>query len=80
MVRVNQNDLVVLVHAVLVDPVGVKHPKITASAANTLLRYALQPALRLELVHTLVDRLAVGGTCIPKLISLVALNVSQEEG
>ena len=62
MVRVDEDDLVVLVDTILVHPVGVKNPEVAAAPANTLLRNALQTALGLELVDTLADGLAVGGT------------------
>ncbi len=63
MVGVDKDDLVVLVDTVLVDPVRVEHTQVAAPPANTLLRNAPQATLRLELVDTLTDRLAVGGTC-----------------
>ena len=62
MAWVNEDNLVVLVDTVLVHPVGVQDAKVTAPLANTLLRYALQTTLRLKVVNTLADGLAVGGT------------------
>ena len=62
MVGVNEDDLVVLVNTVLVNPVRVQDTQVAASLANTLLRNALQAALGLEVVDTLADGLAVGGT------------------
>ena len=62
MARVDEDDLVVLVDTILVHPVGVENPEVTAAPANTLLRNALQTALGLKLVDTLADGLAVGGT------------------
>jgi len=59
---VNENDLVVFVDTVLVHPVRVEHTKVTAPPANTLLRHAPQTTLRLEVVNTLADGLAVGRT------------------
>jgi hypothetical protein len=58
---VDQDDLVVLVGAVLVDPVAVEDAQVGAAAADTLLGGGLEGALVLELVHTLVGGLAVGG-------------------
>ena len=55
---VDEDDFVVLVGAVLVDPVAIENAEIGATATNTLLSGGLQRALVLELVHTLVDRLA----------------------
>ena len=62
-VGVDKNDLVVLVDAVLVDPVGVENTQITASLADTLLRDAPQTTLGLEVVDTLADGFTVGSTC-----------------
>ena len=62
MVRVDEDDLVVLVHTVLVDPVRVEDTEVAAATANTLLSNATKTALGLEVVDTLADGLAVGGT------------------
>ena len=62
MVRVDEDDLVVLVHTVLVDPVRVEDTEVAAATANTLLSNATETALGLEVVDTLADGLAVGGT------------------
>jgi hypothetical protein len=56
--RVDEDDLEVLVGGVLVDPVRVEHAQIGAAAADTLLGSRLQRSLVLELVHTLVGGLA----------------------
>ena len=56
--RVDEDDFVVLVGAVLVDPIAVEDTKVGAAAADTLFRGGLQGALVLELVDTLVGRLA----------------------
>jgi hypothetical protein len=55
---VNEDDLVVLVGGVLVDPVGVQDAEVGAAAADTLLSSGLEGALVLELVDTLVGGLA----------------------
>ena len=55
---VDEDDLVVLVGGVLVDPVGVEDAQVGAAAADTLLSGGLEGALVLELVHTLVGGLA----------------------
>ena len=55
---VNEDDLEVLVGRVLVDPVGVQDTQVGATASNTLLGSRLERSLVLELVHTLVGRLA----------------------
>ena len=55
---VDENDLVVLVGRVLVDPVRVEDAEVGAAAAHTLLGGGAEGALVLELVHTLVCGLA----------------------
>lgn len=54
---VDEDDLVVLVGRVLVDPVGVEDTQVGAAAADTLLSGALEGALVLQLVDTLVGGL-----------------------
>ena len=58
---VDEDDLVVLVSRVLVDPVGVEDAEVGAAAADTLLSGGLERALVLELVDTLVGGLACCG-------------------
>ena len=60
--RVDQDDLVVLVDAILVDPVRVEHAEVAAATGDALLGGGAERALELELVDTLVRRLAVRGT------------------
>lgn len=55
---VDEDDFVVLVGGVLVDPVGVQDAEVGTAAADTLLSSRLERALVLELVHTLVGGLA----------------------
>ena len=69
---VNKDDLVVLVNTVLVDPVRVKDTQVAASATNTLLGGAPQAPLGLQLVDTLADGLAVGGTLGDGLLAVTA--------
>lgn len=57
---VDEDDLVVLVGGVLVDPVRVENAQVGAAAADTLLGGGLERSLVLELVHTLVGGLACG--------------------
>ena len=59
---VDEDDFVVLVGRVLVDPVGVEDAEIGTAATDTLLSSGLEGALVLELVDTLVGGLAY--TCI----------------
>ena len=61
-VGVHQDDLVVLVHTILVNPIRVEHPQVSTPPSNTLLGGTPQAALVLEVVDTLADGLAVGGT------------------
>lgn len=55
---VDEDDLVVLVRGVLVDPVRVEDAQVGAASADTLLGGGLEGSLVLELVHTLVGGLA----------------------
>jgi hypothetical protein len=55
---VDENDLVVLVGGVLVDPVRVQYTQVGAAAADTLLGGRLEGSLVLELVDTLVGGLS----------------------
>ena len=57
---VNEDDLVVLVNTVMVDPVRVQDTKVAAPLADTLLGDTLETTLGLEVVDTLADGLAVG--------------------
>jgi len=54
---VDEDNLVVLVGGVLVDPVGVQDTQVGAAAADTLLSGGTESALVLELVDTHVGRL-----------------------
>jgi hypothetical protein len=56
--RVNEDDLEVLVGRVLVDPVRVENAQVGASSADTLFSSRLQGSLVLELVDSLVCWLA----------------------
>lgn len=65
--RVDKDDLVVLVSGVLVDPVAVEDAQVGATAADTLLSGGLEGTLVLELVHTLVGGLACKCVSIPAI-------------
>jgi hypothetical protein len=69
---VDQDDLVVLVGRVLVDPVGVQDAEVGAAAADTLLGGRLERALVLQLVDTLVGRLA----CVLEEIGSVVRSIA----
>ena len=60
----DEDDLVVLVHSVLVDPVRVQDPQVGTSTTDTLLGGGLKTSLELEVVDTLPDGLTVGGPCV----------------
>lgn len=66
---VDEDDLVVLVGRVLVDPVRVEDAEVSAAAADTLLGGRAERALVLELVDTLVGGLACTGELELLLIS-----------
>jgi hypothetical protein len=51
---VDEDNLVVLVCRVLVDPVGVEDSQVGAATADTLLSDGAEGSLELELVHTIV--------------------------
>jgi hypothetical protein len=65
-VGVDQNDFVVLVDTILVNPVRVQHPQVSTSLPNSLLSSTSQTTLELEVVDTLSDGFTVGGTCAQK--------------
>lgn len=56
--RVDQNDFVVLVGRILVDPVRVENAEVGATAADTLLSRRAEGTLVLQLVDTFSDGLA----------------------
>lgn len=69
---VDQDDFVVLVGGVLVDPVGVQDTQVGGMATDTLLSGGLERALVLELVDTLVGGLA----CIQTISHLPISDIS----
>lgn len=58
MLRIDQNNLVVLVGRVLVDPVGVEDSQIGTATTNSLFASRLERSLVFELVYTLVGGFA----------------------
>jgi hypothetical protein len=60
--RIHKNNLEILVNTVLVHPVRVQDPQISAAPSNAFLRGTPETALGFQVVDTLTDRLAVGGT------------------
>lgn len=71
---VDQDDFVVLVGGVLVDPVGVQDTQVGGMATDTLLSGGLERALVLELVDTLVDGLTEGSTLGGGSLTVTATN------
>ncbi len=71
--RVDEDDLVVLVGAVLVDPVAVEDAEIGAAAADTLFRGGLERALVLELVDY-----PGGPACLVDSVSLWSRHITQQ--
>ena len=71
---VDGNDLKVLVHTVLVDPVAVQDSQVSALLAHSLLGNATQTPLVLEVVHTVVDGLAVCCTLGDVLLAVTTSN------
>jgi len=61
-IGVNEDDLVIFVDTILVNPIGVQDSQITTTPANTLFRDTPQSSLRLEVIHTLMDGFPIGGT------------------
>lgn len=59
---VDEDDLVVLVDTVLVDPVRVEDAKSTTATGDTLLGGRAEGALELEVVDSLVRGLSEGGS------------------
>jgi len=59
---VNEDNLVVLIGGVLINPVGVEDAEIGAATADTFLGGGCQRTLVLELIHTLVGGLAISST------------------
>lgn len=67
--RIDEDNLEVLVGRVLVDPVGVEDTKIGASTANTLFSGGTERALIFELIDTLVGRLACDSFSVSIILS-----------
>lgn len=69
-VRIDKDNLVVLVYTVLVDPVRVQYTEVTTTASNTLFSNRAEAPLELEVVHTLADGLAVCRTLRDRLLAV----------
>ena len=62
-IGVYEDDLIIFVDTVLVDPVRVQDSQVTATPTNALFRNTPQSSLGLEVVHALMDGFTIGGTC-----------------
>jgi len=69
-IRINENDFVVFVDTVLVDPIRVQYSQVTTAPTNTLFGNTPQSSLRLEVVHTLMNGFTVGGTLRDVLLAV----------
>ena len=63
-VGINQDNLVILVSRILVDPVTVEYPQVGTCSAGTLLCYTAQVAHKFKLGDTLVLGLTVHDTLV----------------
>ena len=61
-VGVDENDFIVLVNTILVDPVGVQDTEVAAASSDTLFSSRAETTLVLQVVNTLANGLAVGRT------------------
>jgi hypothetical protein len=66
---IDKDDFKVLVGSILVDPVRVEDTEVSALATDTFFSSGLERALVLELVHTFVDRLAIGSTLVDRSLT-----------
>jgi len=58
-VGIDEYNLIILVHSVLVDPIRVQHPQVATTTANAFFSNTPQTTLELEMVDTLADRFAI---------------------
>ena len=61
-VGIHQNDFVVLVNAILIDPIRIQYSEVPTSPANSFFCSAAQTSLVFQVVDALADRFAVRGT------------------
>ncbi len=72
--RINKDDLKVLVGGILVNPVRVQHSQVVAVAASTLLSHTSQVADEFQLVDTLVLGLTVNNTFVVRSLATTSAN------
>lgn len=71
MLRINKDDLEVLVRGILVDPIRVEHPQICTATSNTFLRSRFERPLVLQLIYTLIGWLACMYMLLTSLFKLM---------
>ena len=64
-VRIHQDDFIILVDSVLVYPIRVEDSQVSASPSHSLLCNTPVTALRFEVIYTLANRFTVGSTYQP---------------
>jgi len=69
-IGVYEDDLIIFVDTVLVNPIRVQDSQVTATPANALFRNTPQSSLGLEVVHTLMDGFTIGGTLRDVLLAV----------
>lgn len=67
---VNKDDFIVLVDAILVDPVGVQDPKVATSPGDSFLSGRAEGTLEFEMVDSLTDWFTKGGTFLDGFLSV----------
>lgn len=77
---VHQDNFVVLVGGVLVNPVRVQHSQVSGSSANSLLSGDSQRLLVLQVLNTLVGWLTVSGTLWNRSLSATSSDSDTEDG
>jgi hypothetical protein len=60
--RIHEDNLEILVNTVLIHPVRIQDSQVSTAPSNTFLGGTPETALRLQVVDTLADRLAVSST------------------
>ncbi len=59
----DQDDFVILVDTILVDPVRVQHPQVSTSTTDTFFSGSSETSLEFEVVDTLSNGFTVGCSC-----------------
>jgi len=61
-IGVNENDFIIFVDTILINPIRVQHSQVTTAPTNAFFRNTPQSPLGLKMVHTLMNGFTVGGT------------------